>query len=380
MDISGLLIRRERLRRDWSQEGLCHGLCAGSYLSKLEQGKAQPSEELLRALFARLELPWEVEESDAAALEQLRQRLRMGDWEGLLAGFDALAPRAETLRRGRLAVEYALVEGFCQDDLRPLPGEWEPFLDREELAMQRCLQGNWAGALALDPQPLFQALSGRESYRAGRYTEAVEALTKAHSAAAELGYVHLMLSCRLYLGNCYSDLGDLRRMQGHYAAGERLAEAVGDRSSLRDIRYNIGASLLEQGDAEGALPRLAALGEGDALTLHKRAICLEKLGRGAEALAVLDRAEALCAAGSYPVTVGRSLTEEMLALVRRRLEREDYLRDPEYGERLLACFRRIRRELPVGYARFHRPWVLEWYKANRQYREAVRLLEDFPET
>ena len=36
-------------------------------------------------------------------------------------------------------------------------------------------------------------------------------------------------------------------------------------------------------------------------------------------------------------------------------------------------------ELPVGYARFHRPWVLEWYKANRQYREAVRLLEDFPD-
>ena len=70
---------------------------------------------------------------------------------------------------------------------------------------------------------------------------------------------------------------------------------------------------------------------------------------------------------------------EMLALVRCRLEREDCLHDPGYGERLLACFRRIRRELPVGYARFHRPWVLEWYKANRQYREAVRLFEDFPD-
>ena len=69
----------------------------------------------------------------------------------------------------------------------------------------------------------------------------------------------------------------------------------------------------------------------------------------------------------------------MLSLARCRLEREDYLHDPGYGERLLACFRRIRRELPVGYARFHRPWVLQWYKANRQYREAVRLLEDFPD-
>ena len=35
MDISGLLIRRERLRRDWSQEGVCRGICAVSYLSKV---------------------------------------------------------------------------------------------------------------------------------------------------------------------------------------------------------------------------------------------------------------------------------------------------------------------------------------------------------
>lgn len=242
--------------------------------------------------------------------------------------------------------------------------------------MQRCLQGDWAGALALDPQPLFLLLSGRESYRRGRYAQAVEALTEAHAAGAERGYVYLMLSCRIYLGNCYSDLGELGRMRSHYQAAEHSAEAIGDTESLRVIRYNSGASLLEQGDPAAALPLLTALGEGDAMALHKRAICLEQLGRKAEALAVLDRAEALC---DERCPVEEDLFREMLALVRRRLEREDYLRDPAYGERLLRCFRRIRRELPVGYARFHRPWVLEWYKANRQYREAVRLLEDFPE-
>ena len=39
-DIAGLLIRQARLQRDWSQEGLCRGICAPSYLSKIEQGKA----------------------------------------------------------------------------------------------------------------------------------------------------------------------------------------------------------------------------------------------------------------------------------------------------------------------------------------------------
>lgn len=53
-ELCGYLIRRERLRRDWSQEGLCRGICAASYLSKIEQGKTRPSEEIVKALFARL--------------------------------------------------------------------------------------------------------------------------------------------------------------------------------------------------------------------------------------------------------------------------------------------------------------------------------------
>ena len=59
------------------------------------------------------------------------------------------------------------------------------------------------------------------------------------------------------------------------------------------------------------------------MTLHKRAICLEQLGRKAEALAALDRAEPLCAAENCPVE--ESLAREMLALARCRLEREKSL-------------------------------------------------------
>ena len=50
----GAVIRRERLKRNWSQEGLCRGICAVSYLSKIEQGKTEASPEILRMLFAGL--------------------------------------------------------------------------------------------------------------------------------------------------------------------------------------------------------------------------------------------------------------------------------------------------------------------------------------
>ena len=68
----------------------------------------------------------------------------------------------------------------------------------------------------------------------------------------------------------------------------------------------------------------------------------------------------------------------MLALARYRLEHPDYLHDDTYGAQLLGCFQRLRDTYPMGFTRFHLPWVLAWYKANRQYRQACRLLEEFP--
>lgn len=46
----GTLIRRERLRQNLSQEGLCRGVCAVSYLSKIEQGKAEAGDDVLLPL------------------------------------------------------------------------------------------------------------------------------------------------------------------------------------------------------------------------------------------------------------------------------------------------------------------------------------------
>ena len=64
-------------------------------------------------------------------------------------------------------------------------------------------------------------------------------------------------------------------------------------------------------------------------------------------------------------------------LVRFRLEQPDFLRRQEYGARLLETFAHIRAELPMGYARFHLPYVLRWYEATRQYRQAYLLRCEF---
>ena len=182
-----------------------------------------------------------------------------------------------------------------------------------------------------------------------------------------------MMNCRVYLGNCCSDSGDLERMRQHYAVAQRLALALSDQDILSTIRYNEAATKIECGDFAAAYAYFAALEKPGALALHKKAVCCEALGRRDEALATLARAEAM-----LPEDEAHAPERQMLALVRYRVETPDYLRDERYGKLLTDCFALLRRERGAGYARFHLKWMLEWYKANRRYREACALLEDFP--
>ena len=48
------VIRLLRLQKNWSQETLCHGICAVSYLSKIEQGRVCISYDVRAALYDKL--------------------------------------------------------------------------------------------------------------------------------------------------------------------------------------------------------------------------------------------------------------------------------------------------------------------------------------
>ena len=96
MEYAGFLIRRERLARSWSQEGLCRGVCAVSYLSKIEQGKATPSPQIVTVLLARMGVPWHGDPQkteDACALaQQFYEALFSCEQAALKALWEQIAP------------------------------------------------------------------------------------------------------------------------------------------------------------------------------------------------------------------------------------------------------------------------------------------------
>lgn len=379
--MTGFIIRRERMRRDWSQDGLCRGICAASYLSKIEQGRVEASEDILRLLYERLELPWYGGESAMSGLserlDELYELAYSGEFEVLREKISALAPENAALLQSPAAPDIAVLDAAANwrgGTDAGVDAGMEQHLSPRGLALLRLMQDRDAEAAAICPSALCSYWAGVAQYESGRsYTAAVENLQRAYSLAAGEGRARLMMLSRAYIGNCYCNQLDVENMEAHYTVAERLATALHDAGMLASIRYNRAATALETGDYESAYRYFSALEEPTAMALHKLAICCEKLGRRDEAFSALNRAAAV-----EDTHMPAGLAEEMLSLVRRRLENPDYLRDADYGAALLDCFERCRRELPIGYAGFHLPWLLEWYTANRQYKLAYELMNEFP--
>ncbi len=371
---TGNLIARERLARGWSQEGLCRGICAVSYLSKIESGRAEASEEILSMLLSRLGIQWSSE------LEAEAESICERAYEALFtACYDSLreiisASDREKYRCCAAGFALALLEQFAEGGRVPLPTEYERFLDSRALALQRILQGHCEEAIALMPIAYTYFEAGAEAYSKGEYISAMELLYRAYNMAAEDGSAKLMLLAKLFLSACCANRRDLAGMEKHNMAARRLAEALGDSESLEQMAYNSAATAIECGKYEEAYAYFSNLEKHETMSLHKLAICCEMTGRRQEAFAALDKAET--AECRYPPP---ELAKDMCSLVRYRLENKDYLQREIYGEKLLAVFDRCRRELSAGYAWFHLPWVLEWYKAGRQYKKVCELLEEFPE-
>ncbi len=377
MGFPGLLIRRARLARDWSQRGLCQGICTVSYLSKIEQGKAEPSEEVLSLLLDRLGVAWHTGETARRAqalagdLFDAFCSLDRGREEALLG---ELAAHREDYVNSPALLDLLLLEHVCGGTPCPELEDFVSVMDERQRCLWLVTQNRLEEAFQLLPLPVTCALAGHGDYVAGRYTLAQERLKRAFDQAAEECRPHLMLFCRLILGNCCSDRNDYPAALRHYTAARRLARALGDEGALRDIGYNLAATQMQVGRYEEGYQYFAALPEPSLLELHKLAVCCETLGRREQALAALDRAmEAFC--GEKP---DRETALLMCRVVRYRLEHPDYLKDAAYGALLTGCFARLRRGLPQGYAAFHLPWLEEWYTANRQYKQALELLKKFP--
>ncbi|WP_411677579.1 helix-turn-helix domain-containing protein [Caproicibacter sp.] len=373
----GILIKKERLRNDWSQDGLCKGICAVSYLSKIEQGKADASQEIIQLLMQRLGVKWYNDETTYKKAKglayQLYDALFSDDQAALEAAKQEMSENWVMFSNCPYMLDFLLFHAFFTTSNCSDLNDFEPDFDKRQQTLWLLLQNNYEALLRQNPSAYIYLVAGTAAYQSGNYSVALERLQQSYNLAAQLGYVFIMLKSRMFMGNCYSDMMDFERMEEHFRVAERLATALGDKETLNSIHYNTQSTNLELGHIEASYDYFSKIEHPNPMTLHKLAVCCEKLGKTTEALNAINRAESeKCDCPS------KDLTRDMCELIRYRLEHPGYLKDSAYGEILIACFERIRTQLPNGFTNFHLPWILEWYTASRQYKQAYELIANFP--
>lgn len=370
---ANFLIRQKRMEKNWSQEGLCKGICTASYLSKIEQGKAEPSSEILTLLFSRMGIEWISDENnhDGQMVEDAYEALLSEDGDRLKALVQN--PKWRQYENSPWGLDYLLLNQYASQNPEPIDAALEVCMNQLQLALQRDLQDRWEEALHLYPCSFFYVSAGMRCYHDGNVTKAMELLQTANELACQEGRVRIMLYARITMGSCYSNLQDYTSMLTHYKAAKRMASALGLADEVKDICYNIAATQIELGQYEQALDYFEHCQNHSPLSLHKLAICYEKMGETQKALDALDEAAAL------ERVLPEHIEEKLCRVVRLRLTDKHYLNSEEYGEALLDCFETCKKYMPAGYCIFHLPWMLQWYEYHRQYKCAYELLQDFPE-
>lgn len=367
--VAGQLLRMLRLDKNWSQETLCHGICAVSYLSKIEQGKVEANTQLLADLFDRLGVAWKESAEMTTLWDELYEGIFSWNDKFIRQKMAVLEDNWEQLSIGPCYIDFVVMRAFHNRKPEWVSKELEPLLEPRQRALLAILQDRGETAYRLYPCPLTAMFAAQEVFCKGNYMLALEYAQMAYDQAAREGYAHLMMISQHVMAASYSNMGNLEAMYRHSRIAERLGYALGEDELINVIQYNIAATKTEYGDYESAYDYFSALQKPEAQALHKLAVCCEALGKKEEALDALNRAEKLEA--DFP------LKGEMCELVRYRLEHPGYLHDPAYGELLLRTYERIKKELPSGFARFHLRWVTEWLTANRQYRKVFEVLQDF---
>lgn len=391
----GYLLKSRRLAKGMDQQTLCRGVCSVSYLSKIENGRADAGEDVLRLLFGRLGIEdWSRRPRDGAAADALNdyfERTLLGE------DTDAAAKRVRALLPGLEATEleldgrlFAVYDKKDEAESRARLAALAPF--REDMTpRQRMLEAHaaWVMGVDTDGAGLREAekispcwltaldLAGRDIER-GAWQESLRWARAAFDRSSAAGCVHGMREASMAEGTCYANLYNIPLMRSAYA---RTAALSRDRADvLGDIAYNTGATLLEVGDDRAALPYLLesyrAREAGEAsqmrlLTCHKLALCFQRLHRREEGEPYLREAEEMC--GAMP-DEGWAL---MIALVRRRYS-PGYLDDPAYGDMLRRFCQSG--EFPRGYVAFHERMLEEWLTHQRRYKEAYELIKSrFPD-
>lgn len=399
---TGYLIRRERLAQNLSQEGLCRGICAVSYLSKIEQGLVEPGEEIIDGLFRALGVDFVRDpELEKEAQRQFERFLFLAEadepYDEQRAFFEA---NSERLLRSEFALYvqvFRLIDTASLTsgkETQALLQSIEPFMAFLNVPAQRWVllvkaefqksyDDEWAvleKAARLGSCSMVTYKQAVCAHQQGRYGMSVELAERAYSQAAYEGNVATMISSCFLMGTCACNRWDMQQAHRYY--DRVLALSRGCRMKMDNyMYYNLGSSYLEMGDGEHALMYLERADEEEYDKLHnmllhqKLSILYSLKGAREKGKTHLMLSKRWLAAAQWPEEWRRT---QLLTLMIRFAEliMSESLQSKEMESVTRTLYDEGAGQFGFGFKRFYGRYLVEIYKQQRRYKEALAVQEE----
>lgn len=394
-DLRGFLIRYYRLQKNFSQEGLCHGICAVSYLSKIEQGRVVAADEIYQALFQALGISFQADGLWIAQARGMLQELAESWFYEERRDACELQEHMEELLHSPLCVDVLLIKALYEkQEAEKLLQELAVFLDymnNEQRFLYHflCARQQYASKEKDAFVHMLAELQEAQKYgdysivyqekgiayaRLGDYSQALYHHVKAYDLACEEGFLPCMIDASMHIANCYSGMHAEGVMLKYYERCEHLCRSSHNKQMQAYVWYNIGSTYQQWNAYEKALPLLLkayAVLNDTFLCCHKLALVYEQLQRREEGQRYVKEMENQLQ--EHPFANG----EEILRFVKYRYEQA--VDEDAY----IDCLQHLCASSQYfhGLRQFHLPYLIDALKRKRRYKEALQLMEEqyFPE-
>ncbi len=376
----GMLIRNERLKRGLELKDVADGICAPSYLCKIELGQAKASAPLLADILARLHLHYEMDETFLREMTLVIDRV----YEGIFYNYNltqeqkVLTENAARLLASPLRLSYEITKAYLND--HPVENQANlanlanlvPYMDDREHALYLLTSLDYEGgraslAQAKKADDLLQNSFSLLAYMSAclqnnRYEEIKSIGDSCIVRSLQEGNLHSLIQTNMLLGTGYASEGHISVAITYYERASHLIRGSLFPHLEQTINYNLGATYLEIGDIDKAATLLRKVPRTYGFYLYHKLAWL--------ALAKAAPNDFLHELSEMKKTVDGDRARELIYQATAIQLHAGFESDP----RSLAVVENLIRGLAElkhnGYLQFHRALITRVFVAHRKYKQA----------
>lgn len=362
-----VLIHNKRLENKWSLESLSHGICSVSYLSKLEKGTIEPTEDITNKLLSKLDIHLETDLNDI--LPKIKNFYSSSLIFTISESSYVTDGEIDKLINSIYCLDGLLIKAWeSKENINELK-DYLPFFSQEQkkkyyqiLVLNNLI--DYHELLNLFPELDSYYIISDSLYHRGEYAKSIPYYVQYFESASKQCDIDNMIFAKLGLGSVYACLLDVTSSIEEYNEALKLIDKTNYPNLKEDVYYNIAATYIELEQYDKGLEYLSKVKRKDSLYYHKLAICYEKTGNKSKALSTIKKG-----------LKEKSCFNFLLEIVEYRLLHDDYMHECKYETLLLDSITEIKNHFSAGFLYMQENELLKYYEYNRRYKEAYELLK-----